>query len=111
MTTETITIPTKPDEKEQTKDRHFPLYAVVIVNDDRHTFPYVIGTIIKVFKYSLDKAKKLTLEVHEKGRAIVWTGQKEHAELKKEQIQGCGPDLYASVKVDFPLKVDLEPIS
>lgn len=66
--------------------------------------------IQKVFGYSLEKASKLTEKVHEQGRAVVWTGQFEVAELKKEQIQTMGPDIHARVKCDFPLGVDLEPL-
>ena len=44
------------------------------------------------------------------GRAIVWSGTKEVAELKRDQIREYGPDVYASVKVTFPLGVVIEPL-
>ena len=97
----------RTDTKTRTKQQ--PPYAVVIINDDVHTFEYVIICISKVFKYDLDKCKRLTMDVHTKGRAIVWVGSLELAELKKEQIEGMGPDPFANKVCDFPLKVELEP--
>ena len=57
-----------------------------------------------------ERAFVLTREAHNKGRAIIWTGPKEVAELKRDQIQSAGPDLYAAEKVSFPLGVVLEPL-
>jgi ATP-dependent Clp protease adapter protein ClpS len=50
------------------------------------------------------------MTIHEEGRAIVWTGNLEIAELKKEQIESMGPDHEAMVKCDWPLGVILEPL-
>lgn len=96
---------TRPKIKKQ------PPYAVIVLNDDDHTFDYVTNALTKVFKYELEKCFQLTKEIHEKGRAIVWTGSLELAELKKEQIQSMGPDHWSPKKVEYPLGVDLEPVS
>jgi len=37
-------------------------------------------------------------------------GQPEVAELKRDQIRAAGPDFYATKKVDFPLRVTVEPL-
>ncbi len=95
---------------EETKTKRQPPYAVIVLNDDVHTFDYVINCFQKVFGYALPKAFLLAKEIHEKGRAIVWSGTREVAELKKEQIEGMGPDFFARVKVDGPLGVVLEPL-
>ncbi|HEX3869259.1 MAG TPA: ATP-dependent Clp protease adaptor ClpS, partial [Pirellulales bacterium] len=58
-----------------------PPHAVVVENDDVHSFDYVVEVFQKVFGYSKHKAFALTLQVHEQGRAIVWSGTKELAEL------------------------------
>lgn len=86
-----------------------PPHVVVLLNDDKHTFPYVIEVLIKVFKYSLEEAKKITLEVHQEGEAIVWTGSKEVAELKAEQVTNFGDDNYGQKPVTFPLGVKVLP--
>ena len=49
------------------------------------------------------------MDAHTQGRAMVWSGAKEHAELKCEQIKTAGPDPYAK-KADFPLGTYIEPL-
>jgi len=87
-----------------------PPYAVVLFNDDEHTFQYVIETLNKVFAYPLEKCYTLTEQVHREGRGIVWSGAREVAELKRDQIRSAGPDFHAATKVDFPLGVFVEPL-
>lgn len=86
-----------------------PPHVVVLENDNFHTFPYVIEVLIKIFKYSLAEAQKLTTDVHRNGEAVVWAGAKEVAELKAEQVTNFGPDSYAQVPITFPLGVRVEP--
>ncbi len=47
---------------------------VILYNDDWHTFDEVINQIIKAIKCPHDKAEALTWEVHNKGKACVYTG-------------------------------------
>ncbi len=92
------------------KPKKQPPYAVVLFNDDEHSFQYVVETLIKVFGYPLERSYALTLEVHNEGKGIVWSGSREVAELKRDQIRSAGPDFYALQKVDFPLGVTIEPL-
>ncbi len=87
-----------------------PPYAVIVENDDLHTFNYVIEVLQKVFGYDLQKAVLLTAQVHFAGQALVWSGALELAELKRDQIRGFGPDLYAQKPVKFPLGVRIEKL-
>lgn len=87
-----------------------PPYAVVLFNDDEHSFQYVIETLMKVFGYPLERSYSLTVQVHNEGKGIVWSGSREVAELKRDQIRSAGPDFYALQKVDFPLGVTVEPL-
>ena len=64
----------------------------MILNDEEHTFPYVIELLIKLFRHPLPKAEELTLRIHTTGRAIVYTTHKELAELKRDQVIAYGPD-------------------
>lgn len=100
-----------PREKRSSgKPKKLPPYAVVVLNDDLHTFNYVVETFMKVFGYPAVKCVLLATTIHFRGRAIVWSGSKEVAELKRDQIRSAGPDFYASKKVEFPLGVVIEPL-
>ncbi len=90
------------------KPKRQPPYAVVVLNDDEHTFQYVMETFRKIFGYSAEKCFRLATEIHTQGRSIVWSGWKEIAELKRDQIRASGPDVYAEKKVKFPLGVLIE---
>lgn len=92
------------------KPKRLPPYAVILENDDHHTFAYVMEMLQRVFGKSLEDAFELTKRVHETGQASVWTGQKEVAELKRDQVRGYGPDLYAKTPVKFALGVRIEPL-
>jgi ATP-dependent Clp protease adaptor protein ClpS len=92
------------------KPKKQPPYAVVVLNDELHTFNYVIETFKKVFGYPTVKCVMLATAIHFRGRAIVWSGSKEVAELKRDQIRSAGPDFHASTKVAFPLGVMIEPL-
>jgi ATP-dependent Clp protease adaptor protein ClpS len=83
---------------------------VVVFNDEQHTFQYVVETFMKVFGYPLEKSYSLAAQIHNSGRGIVWSGSKEVAELKRDQIRSAGPDFYAAQKIDFPLGVIIEPL-
>ncbi|MBM80278.1 MAG: Clp protease ClpS [Planctomycetaceae bacterium] len=98
----------KKDDK--SKPKRQPPYAVILHNDEFHTFPYVIELIQKVCGHPLSKAIELTSTVHNNGQAAIWTGAREVAELKRDQIRGFGPDFYASQTVRFPIGVTIEPL-
>ncbi len=108
--------PPPPEVKERTTKRENvrpkkqPPYAVIVENDDFHTFEYVIEALQKVFGYDLQKAFLLTSQVHHAGQALVWSGALELAELKRDQIRGFGPDTYAMKPVTFPLGVRVEQL-
>jgi ATP-dependent Clp protease adaptor protein ClpS len=107
--------PPLPDlKKKQTPDKAKPKkqppYAVVVFNDEQHTFEYVIETFSKVFGYPPEKSYQLAWQIHRDGRGIVWSGTRELAELKRDQIHSCGPDFYAAKKVEFPLGAIVEPL-
>ena len=98
----------EPDVTTGQQTRRLPPYNVVILNDEEHTFPYVIELLIKLFRHSLPRAEELTLRIHTTGRAIVYTTHKELAELKRDQVIAYGPDpLSASSK--GPLRCYVEP--
>ena len=103
----------KKKRKQQTDDtrrKRQPPYAVIVENDDFHTFDYVIEVLQRVCGHNEIKAFLLANQIHHTGRAIVWSGTLELAELKRDQIKGFGPDCYARETVKFPLGVYVEPL-
>jgi ATP-dependent Clp protease adaptor protein ClpS len=83
---------TAPKAREETHTRLLPPYNVILENDDYHTFGFVVEVLQKALGYSAERAFQLTNLAHTSGRAIVWTGAKEVAELKVEQIQSFHED-------------------
>lgn len=92
MSSETTVMPrtAKPKEKEEVKRQ--PPYNVVLLNDDDHSYDYVIAMLQKLFGYPVEKGYLLAKEVDTSGRVILLTTTKEHAELKQDQIHAFGPD-------------------
>ena len=62
-------------------------WQVIIYNDPVNLMNYVTMIIQKVFGYSREKARNMMLDVHEKGRCIVWMGNREKAEFFAQQLQ------------------------
>jgi ATP-dependent Clp protease adaptor protein ClpS len=90
---EPVTLPepkTRPREKQ--KVRRQPPYHVILLNDDDHTYEYVIRMLKELFGYPETKGFKMAEEVDKTGRAVVLTTSLEHAELKRDQIHAYGPD-------------------
>ena len=56
-------------------------WLVIVWNDPINLMSYVTYVFQKLFGYSRDKATKLMLDVHHKGRAVVSSGPRERAEL------------------------------
>ncbi len=105
-----VTTQTAPRSKTQatTETRRQPPYNVIILNDEEHTFDYVIELLVKLFGHPLVTAKELTWRIHTTGRAVVYTTHKEKAELKREQVLAYGPDPRMSISKG-PLGCYIEP--
>lgn len=69
-----------------------PRWHVVLLDDDDHTYDYVIEMLARLFGHSLPTAFRMAEEVDRTGRVIVWTAHRELAELRQEQIHGYGAD-------------------
>ena len=98
----------RPKAQASTTIRKMPPYNVIIVNDEEHTFDYVIDVLIQLFAHPAPVAEALTLKIHNHGKAIVYTTHKEKAELKREQVLSCGADPRMSVSKG-PLSCYIEP--
>jgi ATP-dependent Clp protease adaptor protein ClpS len=82
-----VIVRTRKKKQQATRTRRLPPYQVILENDDYHSFEFVVGVLCKSLGYAVERAFLLTQEAHHSGRAIVWTGPKEVAELKVEQIR------------------------
>ncbi len=63
------------------------IWNVIVLNDPVNLMSYVTMIFQKVFGYNSDLARKLMLEVHQQGRALVWSGDFEKAENYVYQLQ------------------------
>jgi ATP-dependent Clp protease adaptor protein ClpS len=92
---DTITLPgtsKRVKEQEERKTKRQPPYHVILLNDDDHSFEYVIFMLQKLFGHPPEKGYQMAWEVHTRGRVIVFTTSLELAELKRDQIHAFGPD-------------------
>src|SRR5213078_138350 len=76
----------------KTKPRQLPPYHVILLNDDDHSYEYVMEMLLAIFAHPFEMGYKLAKEVDERGRVIVLTTHKEMAELKRDQIHAYGTD-------------------
>jgi len=63
-------------------------WSVVVHNDPVNLMSYVTMVFQRVLGFPRDKATKHMLEVHHKGRSLVWSGERERAEAIVEQFHG-----------------------
>ena len=70
-------------------------WLVIVWNDPINLMSYVTWVLQKLFGYPREKATKLMLDVHHKGRAVVSSGAREKAELDCYRLHSHG--LWATV--------------
>lgn len=79
-----------------------PLFKIIYLNDERTSMEFVVGSLIDYFNYSSDTATAITLDIHEKGSAVVAILPYEIAEQK-----GIEVTLEARAQ-GYPLQVKVE---
>jgi ATP-dependent Clp protease adaptor protein ClpS len=79
--------PTIEKETRSEEDLDVP-WQVVVHNDPVNLMSYVTMVFQRVFGYPREKAERHMLEVHHKGRSILWSGMRERAELYVQQLHG-----------------------
>ena len=82
----------RPDTGTESQEQLTPLYRVVLLDDDEHTYDYVIEMLQKLFAFSKSDAFNHAVEVDSTGRTIVLTCELEQAEFGRDQIHGYGAD-------------------
>src|SRR3954447_24078985 len=81
-----------PSVLKQEEEKHGRLYHVVLLDDDEHTYDYVIEMLQKLFVLSKEAAFRHAIEVDTAGRTIVITCERPQAEFARDQIHAYGAD-------------------
>lgn len=89
---EAATMVAEPKKKDERKQREVPRYNVLLWDSDAHSFKYVERMLKELFGHTSEQCHKMAETVDTQGKVIVFTTTKEHAELKRDQIQAYGKD-------------------
>jgi ATP-dependent Clp protease adaptor protein ClpS len=81
-----------PEVDQDATEKLQPLYHVILLDDDDHSYDYVIEMLVKLFGMTESKAYNHAVEVDTIGTTILLTCELEKAELKRDQIHAYGPD-------------------
>jgi ATP-dependent Clp protease adaptor protein ClpS len=66
-------------------------WRVIVLNDNHNTFDHVARTLARVIpSVSVEQGYRIADQIHNSGRAIVWSGDREAAELYWEQLNEAG---------------------
>jgi ATP-dependent Clp protease adaptor protein ClpS len=101
---DTTTLPKqKPAQDVDEKSKRAPMWKVLFHNDDATTMEFVVWVLMRYFGHDIEKAKAITMEVHNTGQGLAGVYPQEVAELKKDQT------VSAARTQKFPLTVTIEP--
>ena len=87
-----------------------PLYRVVLLDDDDHTYDYVIEMLQKILILTLEEAFRHAVEVDMTGRTNVLTCHLPEAEYARDQIHAYGPD-WRMERSQGSMSAVVEPVS
>jgi len=81
-----------PETEVVEREELVPLYRVVLLDDNDHTYDYVIEMLQKIFVFTLEQAYRHAEEVDRCGRTVLITCELPEAEFARDQIHAYGPD-------------------
>ena len=81
-----------PSVERNEEEQHGRLFHVVLLDDDEHTYDYVIEMLQALFVLPHEVAFQHAVEVDTTGRTIVITCERPEAEFARDQIHGYGAD-------------------
>ncbi len=73
-------------------------WVTIVWNDPINLMSYVTHVLQQLFGYPKDKATRLMLDVHQKGKAVVSSGSREQMEHDVSRLHGAG--LWATLRQD-----------
>jgi len=89
----TVVAPTTvPAVRTEQSEEQGGLFHVVLLDDDEHTYDYVVEMLQKLFVLPREVAFQHAVEVDTTGRTIVITCERPQAEFARDQIQAYGAD-------------------
>ena len=97
----------RTERRQQTRKQ--PRYNVILLDDDDHTYAYVVEMLGKLFHYPRVRAFKMAREVDKTGRAILMTTSLELAELKRDQVMAYGADPWLEASCGS-MRATIEPV-
>lgn len=77
----------KPEIKTESLVSAAPRWNVVVLNDPINYQAYVVMAFMNVLRIGAPEAKRLMRAIHAEGRAPVWTGDRERAEMLSLELQ------------------------
>ncbi len=92
MTTQPPTTSPGRIELEEPEAALAPLYHLVLLDDDDHTYAYVVEMLGRLFGYGREKAFALASIVDNEGRVVVETAGHEQVTRHQEQVHAYGAD-------------------
>ena len=98
-----------PASGAEQREKLTPLYHVVLLDDDQHTYDYVIEMLSSLFFLPTEVAYNHAVEVDSTGRTIVITCELPHAEFARDQIHGYGADARMP-KSKGPMRAVIQPV-
>jgi len=102
--------PTIAPEREVGERQDFvPLFRVVLLDDNDHTYDYVIEMLQTIFVFTLEQAYRHAEEVDRIGRTVLITCELAQAEFARDQIHSYGPD-HRLPRSKGPMSAVIEPV-
>src|SRR3990172_8200547 len=87
------TLPTPTTHVEETAGaQKQPPYHLILLDDNEHTYQYVIAMLGSVFGYAPEKGFAIACVVDSQGQAILMTGGLQEVHLKQDQVHAYGAD-------------------
>jgi ATP-dependent Clp protease adaptor protein ClpS len=99
----------KQRTRQSKKPKRQPRYNVILWDDQEHTPEYVVTMMQQLFGHPVEKGFQIAMEVDGRGRAIVLTTTREHAELKRDQIHAYGKDPHLN-SCKGSMSASIEPV-
>jgi ATP-dependent Clp protease adaptor protein ClpS len=96
----TVLVEPKPvsqtNSRAEKKPKPPSAWSVVLLDDNDHTYEYVVAMMSKVFRHPLERGFQIAKTVDSHGRAVCLTTHRELAELKQQQVHAFGPDPFVA---------------
>jgi ATP-dependent Clp protease adaptor protein ClpS len=82
----------QPEIAPEIEEQSEVLWRLVLIDDDDHTYDYVIEMLGAIFGYGAEKAFALARIVDNEGRVTLMTADRTTCEQKQSQVHSYGAD-------------------